>query len=431
MKPKILLATTSTYYPAARLLMAMAEAGCAVDAVCPAAHPLRVTRAVRRAYVYRGLAPLHSFANAIAASKPDLIVPSDDLATLHLHALHARERRGGNSHTSLCAVIERSLGDAQSFPIVSQRSSFMDVAQQEGVRIPRTQALRNAEDLQGWIEEKGLPLVLKADGTSGGDGVKVIRVLAEAGGAFAKLHAPPLIARAVKHAVLDHDQTLLRPSVLRQRHTVNAQTFVAGREATSTVFCWQGVVLASLHFEVVNKASAAGHATVMRLIEHDEMSSAVERVVRRLGLSGFCGFDFMLEATTGNAYLIEINPRATQVGHLSLGPGRDLSAALFAALAGETPQPAPAPKVTEKDTIALFPQEWIRDPQSAFLQNAYHDVPWQEPALVGHCVSNREKQSGWYARLGRKQARAEAPSSIPERIAVRSTCSPGKQGIVA
>ena len=61
----------------------------------------------------------------------------------------------------------------------------------------------------------------------------------------------------------------------------------------------------------------------------------------------------MLEAHTGNAHLIEINPRATQVGHLALGPGRDLPAALYAALSGICP-PA-APKVTENDTIALFP----------------------------------------------------------------------------
>jgi len=162
----------------------------------------------------------------------------------------------------------------------------------------------------------------------------------------------------------------------------------------------------------------------MRLVEHEEMLLAVGRMVRRLGLSGFCGFDFVLDAEPGSAWLIEINPRATQVGHLNLGGGRDLPAALYAALSGTTLQSAP--KVTEKDAIALFPQEWIRDPQSAFLRSAYHDVPWQEPALVRHCVSNREKQSGWYARRNRQQARAEEQSAVPAAISER-----GKQGIIA
>ena len=52
-----------------------------------------------------------------------------------------------------------------------------------------------------------------------------------------------------------------------------------------------------------------------------EMSNAAERIARKLKLSGTHGFDFMLEDATGSAYLIEINPRSTQVGHLTLGPG--------------------------------------------------------------------------------------------------------------
>ncbi len=91
-----------------------------------------------------------------------------------------------------------------------------------------------------------------------------------------------------------------------------------------------------------------------------------------------------------------MNPRATQVGHLPLGPGRDIPAALYAVLSGQSPQPAP--KVTENDTIALFPQEWTRDPQSPFLRSAYHDIPWEEPELVRDCATNRQKQSAWYSR---------------------------------
>jgi hypothetical protein len=131
------------------------------------------------------------------------------------------------------------------------------------------------------------------------------------------------------------------------------------------------------------------------------MSAAAEKIVRRLNLSGLHGLDFMLEAGTGNAYLIEINPRATQVGHLPLGPGRDLPAALYSAVSGEALQTAP--KVTEKDTIALFPQEWIRDPISLFLQSGYHDVPWAEPELIRLCVHQRRKQSGWYSQKNRLQ----------------------------
>jgi len=110
----------------------------------------------------------------------------------------------------------------------------------------------------------------------------------------------------------------------------------------------------------------------------------------------------MLEAETGNAYLIEINPRSTQVGHLTLGPGRDIPAALYSAASGQRVRPAP--KLTEDKTIALFPQEWIRDPASVFLQSAYHDVPWDRPELIRACVRSRRKQRAWYSQQSRLQA---------------------------
>ncbi|HXC42538.1 MAG TPA: ATP-grasp domain-containing protein [Candidatus Dormibacteraeota bacterium] len=408
MKPKVLLATTSSWYPSARLAMALHSAGCQVDAVCPNNHPLRKTGSVERVHVYRGLSPLRSLARAIAISRPDFIAAGDDHATQLLHCLYAREKRNGRSEASVCALLERSFGEPQSFPVVRERWAFMEFARTEGLRVPSTQIVHTREDLKASVNRMGLPAVLKADGTSGGDGVRIARTLSDAERAFDQLQAPPLLARAAKRALIDHDTTLVWPSLKRQRRVVNIQSFINGQEATSTVVCSKGVLLAALHFEVVNKVSSTGHATVVRLVQNAEMATAAETVVRRLGLSGFYGFDFMLEAETQHAYLIEINPRVTQVGHLTLGPGRDLPAALRATLASKEIQPAP--KVTEKDTIALFPQEWIRDSQSPFLQSAYHDVPWEKPELVLDCVNSRQKQSGWYARLNRK------PASAPERL---------------
>jgi hypothetical protein len=418
-KPKVLVATTFCWYPTARLAMALAAAGFTVDMVCPRRHPLTKTRVARKIHPFNGLAPLRSLRAAITEAEPDLIVSGDDLATRHLQRLHDRERRNGKPGSAICALIERSMGTAESFPISYARAAFMELAEQEGIRIPKTRVIASFDDFKNWMIRNGFPTVLKANGTSGGDGVRVVRTVEEAERAFRSLQAPPRFLRAAKHALVDDDLTLISPTVCREKFVVNAQAFVDGKEATSAVACRNGKVLAALHFEVINKVSSAGHATVVRLIENPEMSVAAEKMVRRLGLSGVHGFDFMLEEQTGNAYLIEINPRATQVGHLALGSGRDIPAALYAALSGEEVQPAP--KVTEKDTIALFPQEWIRDPESPLLRSAYHDVPWEEPELVHDCVNNRQKQSGWYARA-RKQASA-IPSHDQVSVRVKSPSS--------
>ena len=71
--------------------------------------------AVRRIHAYRGLMPLKSFADAIAATNPDFIVPGDDLATSHLHHLYDRERQRGKAGERICALIERSLGALGEF----------------------------------------------------------------------------------------------------------------------------------------------------------------------------------------------------------------------------------------------------------------------------------------------------------------------------
>lgn len=56
----------------------------------------------------------------------------------------------------------------------------------------------------------------------------------------------------------------------------------------------------------------------VRLIDHSEMAQAACKLAQRLELSGFHGLDFVLEADSGAAYLIELNPRCTQLGHLSI-----------------------------------------------------------------------------------------------------------------
>jgi hypothetical protein len=416
-KPTVLVVTTTTWVPTARLAVALGDAGLRVEALCPSDHPLATTQSASRIHPYQGLAPLGSVVRAIAAAKPDLVVPGDDLAARHLHELHGRE----SCPQDVKDLIERSLGAPETFPVIHERAAFMELARAEGILVPTTEIVRTVDEVKNAVEHVGSPAMFKADGTSGGEGVRMVRTVAEAESAFRKLHAPPLLARALKRAALDQDSTLIWPSLRRQRAMVIAQSYVAGHEATSTIACWKGKVLASLHFEVLRKSHAAGHATVVRLIEHTDMAEAVEKMVRRMGLSGLCGFDFMLEASTGNAYLIEINPRATQVGHIALGAGHDLPAALYGAVTGQPSRITPA--VTTNDTIALFPHEWARHPQSEFLRTGYHDVPWDTPELVHACIRRSREQSKWYSRGDRSTKIAATAMKAPAENSAKASLS--------
>ena len=138
--------------------MALVNAGCTVDAVCPARHPLRKIDAVRHAYTYGGLTPLMSFTDAITSAKPDFIVPGDDPATQHLHDLYDRERRRGKLGSPMCSLIERSLGAAESFPVVYSRSNFLQMAHEEGIRVPQIQPFRTSMTLGQWTARVGFRL---------------------------------------------------------------------------------------------------------------------------------------------------------------------------------------------------------------------------------------------------------------------------------
>jgi carbamoylphosphate synthase large subunit len=405
-KPTVLVATTLRWFSTARLMMALTDAGCIVKAVCTADHPLRTTSVARETYEYSGLYPVESFAKAIERAKPDFIIPGDDLAVQHLHELYNQELSKGSAGAETCTLIERSLGDPKSFPIVYSRADFIHLAEEEGIRTPKTQMIANIRELREWGARMGYPTVIKANGTWAGEGVRIVRSQREAERAFRKLRKPPILARVAKRVLLDRDTNLVWPMLTRRQNVVNAQAYVGGREATSLVVCSNGAVVAALHFEVLCKQSSNAPASVVRLIEDSDMISAAEKMVRRLNLSGFVGFDFMLEAGTGNAYLIEINSRPTQVGHLRLGPGRDLPAAMHAAISGGVVRETT--KVTENDTIAFFPQEWLRNPISPFLQSGYHDVPWEEPALLRACLRKQRNWRSWFSQKEPSKAFLEA-----------------------
>ncbi len=389
--------------------MALAKAGFFVDAVCPPRHPLAKISAIRKMYAYDGFTPTRSFADAFAASEPDLVIPGDELAVRVIGKLYDQALRRATAGDRVCSTIEASLGPADTFPVLAARAEVMELAKEQSIRIPKTISVASAADLNRCSEELLFPFVLKADGTSGGNGVRIVRSMEEAKRALRTLQSPPSVLRAIKRVLIDEDASLLMAVLSRQRSHVIAQEFVEGQDATSLVACWKGEILATLHFQVVKKQHSNGPASVMRRIQIPELDVAVSRFVRRLKLSGIHGFDFLIEARTGHAYLIEVNARPTQVGHITLGPGHDIPASLYAAVTGtklDETQP-----VTEQDTIALFPQEWIRNPQSVFLRSAYHDIPWEEPELIRAGARSSRRWNSWYA--GKKWAAFLLADRVP------------------
>lgn len=391
--PTVLVASTAWWPSTARIALRFAALGWRVEAVCPAGHPLRFTRAVARCHAYAALRPLRALAAAVTAARPTLLLPCDERVREHLHALHAASSPG----TPLAELIVRSLGRPDGFAPVLHRAELLRLAAAEGLRAPPTQQVDSAEDLHSAVAGFGLPVMLKVDGTWGGVGVMIAHTAAEAERARALLDRRLGALRALKRLLADRDPYHLLPWLAGTAPRVSVQRYVPGRPANNLVACWQGEVLAEIQVEVLRTSTPLGASTVVRLIEHGGMAKTAAVLVRRLGLSGFCGFDFVLEDRTGVAQLIEMNARCTPLCHLALGRGRDPVAALAARLTGRG-APAAQP-VTDNPVIAHFPQAWQHDPADEFLRTGFHDVPWEDPRLLRELLRTPYSKRGLLARL--------------------------------
>jgi hypothetical protein len=376
--PRILLTDTYRAGFAARLAMAFSKARCSVAGICPSHHPFHKTRGIQRTFRYSGIRPLDSLRRAIEEFDPHVIVPCDDRGVKHLHELYALERYRRGSGTFVAEIIERSLGSPKSYPTVSARNELLRIAREEGVRVPETNLIESLDDLKCWNAERAYPFVLKADGTSGGRGVRIAHNREQAEQFFLELKNGFRFTRAIKRLCVNRDAFWFRPWWKGEKCSVIVQSYVQGRPGNCAVVCWDGKVLAGIGVEALSTQDETGPACIVRIVDSPRMMEAAERIACRLRLSGFFGLDFVIEDETQAAILIEMNPRCTPACHLQLGETRDMVRHLTAQLTGQAT--VPMPRMTENDLIAYFPQAWKR--KDELFETSFHDIPDQEPDLV-------------------------------------------------
>jgi hypothetical protein len=346
--------------------------------------------------------------------RPDIIIPLCDRGVQHLHELHALTRHSKAPENSIASLIERSLGSPSSFAVVSSRYRLLEAAREEEVLVPEMIRVDDIGALDLWCSRNASPWVIKADGTWGGRGVRIAESRNEADHVFAELSMRPGIFEFLKRLILNRDRDWILSEWKHARRGIVAQTHIQGRPANCAVACWEGQVLAGIGVEVIEARGPKEPAMVVQVSENTDMIRSAEKIVRRLDLSGFVGFDFIIENGTGATYLIEMNPRCTPPVPIAMGKGRDLAVALCSRLTSD-PVPDRTP-VTEKDRITYFPKNWgmDADPQNAIpVETTYYDLPHGEPALI------QDLLHPWTSRslIGRgldSLRRRLAPGTIPK-----------------
>ena len=371
----------------ARLPKALQKAGFKVAVLCYPDAFLAKTRYVDSFYFCKE--PEHSdeefcqiMARAIADWKPGLVVPGDE-PTVHL--MHwAAQNRGANATIpeEVSKVILRSLGSTQHFHSTINKNETCRVASELGLRVPEQVQARGPEEaLRFYVEHSRRPVVIKAPHGWAGIGVRVCANKRQLLAAFNELSKLEGVAPKTD------DRTSSEPSETEQRavwsdsRSLNVQRFISGKPGMYSAVAVKGELLAG-YGTLKEKVYPAvtGPSAVVRFIDNPEMTATARVLIEHFQYTGFIEFCFMVEENAGYAYLLECNPRPAPIAPLGAHVGVDLCQALFDRLNGKSPQ---SPAFLKCGTvIAIFPQEWRRDPESALLRSECHDVPWDDTELL-------------------------------------------------
>ena len=339
---------------------------------------------------YSGRDPMAALEHAIATSSPTIVVPCDDRAVWQLHELH-------ELRPHLRQLIECSMGSPQSFLLLRSRAGLMQRAPQLGIRVPQTQFISSREHILSWFRHHPGPAVIKMDGTWGGTGVRVVASEAEALSAWTQFTREPSSVVAWKRYLIDRDPLAFGTGYRPESRAMSIQEFITGRPANTMVAAWKGQLLGIVSVEVLCAQDPTAPSTIVRLVQNEDMARVSAALVEGLGLSGFHGLDFILEERTGEPYLIEVNARCTQLGHLVLPEQGDLAGMLCARI-GTRPQLQPEAPIAGR-LVAFYPQALACSPGSPYLSQSHHDVPWEEPRLVRSLLRNRWVARQWLSRV--------------------------------
>jgi hypothetical protein len=400
--PTVLIATGNWWALAARMAIAIGHNGWKVVAVCPPHSPLCYVKCVSELLPLNALTARASLIAAIRKARPDLIVPCDDGTVFLLHEIHAEQ-------PDLRAVIERSLGHPDAFAVLESRDRLQRVAAELGIRVPRGFAVDSTARAAQGFADFAQQAVLKLDGTYGGEGVSVVRTQEESAAAFVAAQSATSALVAVKRAVINRDPYAFWTWRKRARARITMQQYIIGVPANIMVACWQGQVLAQVSVEALSCQGATGAANIVRRISRPDFGAAASALAARLKLSGFFGLDFMIERDTDLAYLIEMNPRCTQLGHLQFPDQGNLASALCARISGQPP--VPSALTIREPVIAFFPQAWRWKLAGPEWTRAFHDIPWGEDELIRILLGEPWPDRLWLARLYHRFRPPQKPSA--------------------
>src|SRR5450756_2433144 len=308
-RPKILLLALETNWTGTtRLPRAFQEAGFTVGLACRAKAYLAQTRFRDHFFLLpaknhgRGL--IAALRTIVKAWPPDLILPQDDWAAFFLARVH-EHLADDEKPDELRDVLRRSMGNpAGVIEAVSKRRT-MEIARNLGLRLPAGRLVDSFADILDFARTQGFPVVLKRSFDSGGNGVAICQNEKEAAAALARFKQEKKLGDRLALWREEFRGRKMEQGWLRADESLTVSQFIKGECATLLAAALGGRMLAALSAVKLEAfPDGNGPSSVVRFVRIEEMRHSAEAMLRYWGLTGFIGFDFILDAA-GQAWLLE------------------------------------------------------------------------------------------------------------------------------
>jgi predicted ATP-grasp superfamily ATP-dependent carboligase len=273
-----------------------------------------------------------------------------------------------------------ALADYGQLIHLHDKGRWVKLASAQNVALPRTYDLERVAKTPSLMNAMRFPVLVKPKQGGGGWAVREVG------------------SREILAGIVDSDNYEGTPFRL-----FNVQEKIDGETICVAMLYNQGKRIAKLAYEQLrNYPRPFGQATLRRTIRNDAAESCFERLLDAIGWHGVCQGDFLLDRSTGQPYLVDINPRFWGSTALAVAADVDFPYLVYRTALGEpvTPVDSFSPNVYCRwlggDLAALASQLWSSGPKGSTLREilgprasriGYDDFSLRDPLpLLGWCV---------------------------------------------
>lgn len=376
----LIIALNENWTGISRLPSGLERAGFESYALCPKNSYLAKTKYLKASIKY----PTFSYSRskliylwmvyAFWLYRPDMVIPGDEDALLALQNLANRLERVPYLNF-ISKIVRKSLPAKEHDFLLLSKSELQKKCFEWGLRTPKNIIVTDLSAALHSAKELGYPLVIKHDAGYGGSGVFICKDDADVREHFQKIKHVSLLVE-IKEKI----KNLFFISIFSNEKNISLQQFIEGQVGQAPFCAQEGDVFAfNPMVRIKTYPGSTGPASVSAGIKNVDIEHFVRTVAGNLKYTGFGSLEYIINLHDGLLYIIELNPRPTPTCHMSNQVvTNDLCEMFYKGLNGQA--------LTYKDytpyTVAMFPGEKRRDPQSEFLKSAFHDVPLDDPKLL-------------------------------------------------